>query len=95
MNKQQLVESLADKSGVYRKQAEAVLEALGEAVQEALAAGEEVTLPGVGKFKPAVRPARQQRNPKTGEAMQVPEKTVVKFVQAKKLKDAAAGAAQA
>lgn len=91
MNKQQLLEILSDKSGIRKRQAEALLDALGEAVKEALAVGDEVAIPGVGKLKTAARPARQQRNPRTGEAIQVPEKKVVKFVPSKTLKDAVAG----
>jgi DNA-binding protein HU-beta len=53
-----------------------------------LAAGEELPLAGIGKFKVATRAARLQRNPQTGDTYQAPAKRVPKFTLAKALKDA-------
>lgn len=97
MTKQELIDKIIEKTETNpksaianKKQAEAVLGALAEVVRDSLAAGEELSLPGIGKFKVAVRAARMQRNPQTGETRQAPEKKVPKFTLAKALKDAVA-----
>ena len=80
MNKVQLIAKLAELAPALNKAAVAeVATGLFGAVSDALAAGEAVTLPGVGKLVPAKRAARTGRNPATGAAIQIPEKTVVKF----------------
>lgn len=67
-----------------------VLKLQGDVAQAALAGGDEVTLHGLGKLKPVARPARTGRNPATGEEIDIPAKTAVKFTAAKALKDAVA-----
>lgn len=73
---------------VTKKDAEAWLSAVCDVAAVELAEGGEVTLPGLGKLKTASKPARTGRNPQTGEAIQIPAKTVLKFVPAKALKEA-------
>jgi len=91
MNKNELLTNLlSHTNAVTKKQAEAVLEALATTTAEAVAAGEEVALPGIGKLKLAHKAARTARNPKTGEQVQVPAKTKLKFVPTKALKELAA-----
>jgi DNA-binding protein HU-beta len=77
-------------NAVTKKTAEAWLDAVCRVAAKALDDGEEVTLPGLGKFKVAFKAARTGRNPATGEAMQIPAKYVVKFVPSKSLKGALA-----
>jgi nucleoid DNA-binding protein len=67
--------------------AKGVLEQALTVISAHLADGEEVNLPGFGKFATSRREARMGRNPKTGEATEIPATNVVKFKPAKALKD--------
>ncbi len=88
MTKSQVVAHLAEKAGIPKKTAAAVLEELTTlATKEAKSSGQFV-VPGLGKAVKANRKARTGRNPQTGEAIQIPAKTVVKFRFAKAFKDA-------
>ena len=84
----ELIAAVAEHSGLTAKAVSDVLAGVAEVAQAALAKGDEVALPHLGKLKPVVRAARNARNPKTGEAVKVPAKTRVKFVVAKDLRDA-------
>jgi DNA-binding protein HU-beta len=88
MNKQDLVKKLSDSAGLRRTEAESALDVLGAVIQLELAAGGEVTLPGVGKLAASKRPARTGRNPKTGEEITIAARVSPKFSAAKALKDA-------
>jgi len=79
MNKAELIDALSDKSNLTKADADRVLDALVETVMVAVAAGGSVTLIGFGSFKPVRRPAREGRNPATGEPIHIPESTVPKF----------------
>jgi len=70
----------------------AVLDALGEVAGKALAGGDEVPLPGIGKLEGKQRPARRGRNPKTGAPIDIPASPGVAFRPGKALKDALKGA---
>ncbi len=72
MNKGELVDQIAEKASVTKKQADAVLNAAIESIMEAVASGDKVTLVGFGSFEPRERQAREGRNPKTGELLQIP-----------------------
>ncbi len=67
---------------------ESILDALGSVVQEQLAKGGEVILPGIGKLSVTERSARTGRNPQTGEEILIDAKKAPKFSAAKALKDA-------
>ncbi|RJQ34003.1 HU family DNA-binding protein [Candidatus Parcubacteria bacterium] len=89
MNKAQLVESIAIKAGVSKKEAEDVLQALEDLVIERLKDRKEVTLTGFGTFSARVRHARKGVNPqKPSERIDIPEVVVPKFKAGKTLKDA-------
>jgi DNA-binding protein HU-beta len=79
MNKGELVAALAAKLPTTQVDAKNIIETLSDVIETALLAGDEVTLPGVGKLKVFNRPGRAGRNPKSGEAIVIPEKRVVKF----------------
>ncbi len=79
MNKAELVNAIAEKSGLDKKQAGAALAATLEAVEEALVGGERVQLVGFGSWSVDNRGARMGRNPSTGESIQIAAKNVVKF----------------
>ena len=88
MTKSQIVTHLAEKVGIPKKTAAAVLvELVTVATKEAKSSGQFV-VPGLGKAVKANRKARMGRNPQTGEAIKIPAKTVVKFRVAKAFKDA-------
>lgn len=88
MTKTQLVAALAEKMDADRKTAGVALDALAEIVTQEVAAGGAVTLPGIGKVACRARPAREVRNPATGEKIQKPADRAVKVTVAKALKDA-------
>ncbi|MBI4426516.1 MAG: HU family DNA-binding protein [Candidatus Kerfeldbacteria bacterium] len=91
MNKSQLLNYLAEKSGQSRKDITAMLDLIVQtAYGEARRVGE-LTLPDLGKFVKKQRTARTGRNPATGAEIQIPAKTVVKFRVAKAAKDAVLG----
>ncbi|WP_028449333.1 MULTISPECIES: HU family DNA-binding protein [Chitinibacter] len=74
-----------------KKTVAALLDTLSEVITATVSGGGEVTLPNVGKIALKSRDARVGRNPRTGEAVQIPAKKVLKFTAAKALKDAVAG----
>ena len=88
MNKTQLIEAIADKSGLKKKEAEAALNAMTAAIAEALKAGEKVQLVGFGTYEVKERAARSGRNPKTGETIQIAASKHPAFTAGKALKDA-------
>ena len=79
MNKTELVNAIAEKSGLAKTDAKKALEATLEAITEAVKNDEKVALIGFGTFETAVRAARQGINPPTKETINIPEKKVVKF----------------
>jgi DNA-binding protein HU-beta len=87
MNKGELVDVVADKANVTKKQADAVLSAALEAIVDAVSSGDKVTLVGFGSFEPRQRKAREGRNPKTGDKMEIPETTVPAFSPGKLFKE--------
>lgn len=91
MNKADLIRHLAEQAMITNKQAEAVLNALVTTVHEVVRAGEELSIPDLGKFSSVERAAKIGRNPKTGASIQIDAKRAPKFNAAKALKDAAAG----
>ena len=79
MNKGELVDQVAKKAGVTKKAAEQIVTAIVDTVMETVADGEKVTLVGFGTFEPRERKAREGRNPKTGDKMEIPATTVPAF----------------
>ncbi len=87
MNKGELVDAIAKKADVTKKQADAVLTAALEVIIEAVSSDQKVTLVGFGSFEPRKRQAREGRNPKTREPMQIPEPIVPAFSAGKLFKE--------
>jgi DNA-binding protein HU-beta len=87
MNKGELVDQVAAKASVTKKQADAVISAAVEAIMEAVSEGDKVTLVGFGSFESRDRKAREGRNPKTGAKMQIPATKVPAFSAGKLFKD--------
>ncbi|PIS42324.1 MAG: DNA-binding protein [Candidatus Kerfeldbacteria bacterium CG08_land_8_20_14_0_20_40_16] len=88
MTKSQLMTTLAEKTGLAKKDVVTLLEALTELAYNETKSSGEFTLPGIGKMVKRHREARMGRNPATGEQIQIPAKTVLKFRVAKAAKDA-------
>lgn len=87
MNKTQLIDVVATKTGLKKKEAEAAVNAMTEAIAETLKAGDKVQLIGFGTFEVKARAARQGHNPKTGEAITIAASKHPAFTAGKALKD--------
>ncbi|MGI9450533.1 MAG: HU family DNA-binding protein [Geminicoccaceae bacterium] len=79
MTKADLVTRVAEKTGLSKRQTTQVVELLLQCIVEALQAGDKVELRGFGSFRCRQRHPRQSRNPKTGDAVSVPAKTIPFF----------------
>lgn len=86
-NKADLVDTVADKTGLTKKDSTAAVEAVVDSIQEFLAEGEKVQLIGFGTFEVRERAARKGRNPQTGEEIQIPATKVPAFKAGKNLKE--------
>jgi DNA-binding protein HU-alpha len=87
MNKQQLIDKIAEKADISKKAAGDALAAFTGAVSESLQNGDSVQLIGFGTFKVNHRAARTGRNPKTGDEIHIAAANVPAFVAAKALKE--------
>ena len=87
MNKGDLIQQVAEKTGFSKKDSEKALAAVLEGVEKALQAGEKVQLVGFGTFEVRERKAREGRNPGTGEAIKIEAMKVPAFKPGKALKD--------
>ncbi len=95
MNVVDMADNIASKHDMEKKQAKAVVQAVFDAMTDAAKKGEEVSIPGFGKFKVASRDARSGRNPATGETIQIAASKKLAFTPAKQLKDSLNGPATA
>jgi DNA-binding protein HU-beta len=87
MNKGELVDQVAKMASVTKKQADAVITATFEAIMEAVSEGDKVTMVGFGSFERRERKAREGRNPKTGEKMDIPATQVPAFSAGKQFRE--------
>jgi DNA-binding protein HU-beta len=92
MNKAELVDAIAAKAEVTKKEADAVLSAMIEVVMESVASNDKVTLVGFGTFEARQRQAREGRNPSTGQPIKIPATTVPAFSAGKGFKEMVAEA---
>jgi DNA-binding protein HU-beta len=88
MNKQALIDEVAEKVGLTKVQAEQALECVVDSIIHTMKGGKEVAIAGFGIFAAKSRAARTARNPRTGESVHVPATRVPKFRAAKALKEA-------
>ena len=88
MNKAAIVDIVHEKMGGTKVGAEQTVDAILESIVKTLKVGGEVSIAGLGIFSVKARAARQARNPRTGESIQVAAMKVPKFRAAKALKDA-------
>ncbi len=87
MNKGELVDQIAQRASVTKKQADAVLTAAIETIMDAVSEDDKVTLVGFGSFESRHRKAREGRNPKTGDKMEIPATKVPAFSAGKLFKE--------
>ena len=87
MNVIEMADKIATAHGMEKKTAKAVVEAVFAAVTDAATKGDEVSIPGFGKFKVAAREARTGRNPATGATIEIAASKKLAFSPAKALKD--------
>ena len=79
MNKTQLVDAIAKKASITKVDAKKALDAFINVTGEALKAGDKIALIGFGSFAVAKKPGRTGRNPRTGAAIKIAAKNVVKY----------------
>jgi DNA-binding protein HU-beta len=87
VNKTELVEQIAQKADLSRRDAEQAVDAALKTIEEQLASGGEISLTGFGKFHVAERGARQGRNPQTGAPIQIAASRVPRFSAGSKLNE--------
>jgi DNA-binding protein HU-beta len=88
MSKQEFVDRVASEAQLSKKDATAAVDAVLKTIEDALKGGEEVSITGFGKFHVAERGAREGRNPRTGESMQISATKVPRFTAGSGLKKA-------
>ena len=88
MNQSELIEKVAQATELNQATAGEAVKAVVTAILDALVAGDAVRVSGLGIFNVAARPARQGRNPQTGEAIQIAAAKAVRFHASKAVKDA-------
>jgi DNA-binding protein HU-beta len=87
MTKVELIDKVAEGLGLPKREIEKMLEKLISTIQNALKAGQKVSVAGLGTFVVKEKKARTARNPKTGESVQVAAKKAPKFRPGKELKE--------
>ena len=90
MTKSEFVAKMAETTGLTKVDAEKAVNAFLETVTDALKSGEKVTFSGFGTFEVVDRAAKEGRNPRTGETIQIAATRLPKFKAGKSLKDAVA-----
>jgi len=88
MNKTDLVNAVAEKSELSKKDAGKAVDAVFDSIMDSLSEGEKVQIIGFGNFEVRDRSARKGRNPQTGEEIEIPASKVPAFKAGKALKDA-------
>ncbi len=88
MNKQAIIEAVAEAIGGTKASAEKAVDVMIDSIISSLKNGNDVSIAGLGIFVVKARKAREARNPRTGEPVQVPAMNVPKFKPAKALKEA-------
>jgi len=88
MNKADLVEKIADQTGLTKRTSREAVDAIISAITDSLSREEKVTLVGFGTFQVMERKARKGRNPQTRETINIPAKNVPKFRPGKGLREA-------
>jgi DNA-binding protein HU-beta len=88
VNRSQLLNALAERNEMSRREADEVVTSLVDIITETVSTGEDVTISGFAKFRRVDRPARMGRNPATGETIKIAAKRQAKVTPLKAFKDA-------
>jgi len=80
MTIREITDIVSNNTGETKRKTQSIVTEIFGVIGEALRSGDEVTIRNFGRFYPKTRNARMGRNPKTGESVSIPEKTVYKFV---------------
>ena len=91
MTKSQLLEKVANSSGLTKKDADAAIQALVGTIVGSVRKGDPVKIPGLGTWKKVKTKARMGRNPQTGEPIKIPARTKARFTVAKSFKEQVLG----
>ena len=91
MKKDELVQSVAETTGLSKADADRALSAIVDTITSNVASGDKIQIPGLGTFEPRERSAREGRNPQTGETIQIAATTAPGFKPATAFKQAVAG----
>jgi len=91
MNKSDLVATVSELSGLSKSDSDKAVDAVVEAITSALKSGDDVRLIGFGNFSVSARPAREGKNPRTGETLTIAASKAAKFSAGKALKDVVNG----
>ena len=87
MNTSELVTKIAETNGVSKTQAEAIVDSMLNSIMSAAAKGEEISLPGFGKFKVKETPERKGRNPANGEKIKIAASRKLTYLPARAVKE--------
>ena len=87
MNKAELIMKVSERANVTQKVAKVIVDTLFDGMKESLEKGERIEIRGFGSFQVKLREAREGRNPKTGEEVQIPAKRTPFFKVGKELKE--------
>lgn len=85
-NRMDLIDQVAERLDMTKSDTTRAIDAFLTAVEDALTAGHDVRISGLGCFTPVARPARQARNPRTGAQVHVPANTTLRFRLSRRLK---------
>jgi DNA-binding protein HU-beta len=92
MNKSELIDAIAAKTGIAKSTVDEVLKGMTEVVESTVATGDDkILIPGFVSFQRVKRAARTGRNPQTGETLQIPASQTVKVTAGARLKSMASG----
>lgn len=87
MNKSELIKVVADSTGLKQTEASRVVDSVFDSIAASLRKGDQVAVAGFGTFVAKTRAAREGRNPSTGKAIQIPQRTTAAFKPAAAMKD--------
>ena len=91
MNKTELIDAIADRTGVAKSTVDAVIKGMTDPIEENVATGDKISIPGFASFQKVKRAARTGRNPRTGETIQIPASATVKVTAGARLKGSVSG----
>ena len=86
MNKAELIDAIADRTGIAKSTVDEVIKGMTETIETQVASGDKIEIPGFISFQKVKRAARTGRNPRTGETIKIPASATVKVTAGARLK---------